>query len=145
MIRIWENQPVVAGFLFGGCCCANLWVIFVGLVVRTFWCDLGSDKRARQSRNLRVRTLVAMVKVRPSRPRPLTLRFLPDWLVLLKLTNFLSIIQRSHNNGRGRQMIYFDNSATTKISPEALATYNKVSTDFFGNPSSLHALGTPAN
>ncbi|EPD05161.1 cysteine desulfurase [Lacticaseibacillus paracasei subsp. paracasei CNCM I-2877] len=29
-------------------------------------------------------------------------------------------------------MIYFDNSATTKISPEALATYNKVSTDFFG-------------
>ena len=42
-------------------------------------------------------------------------------------------------------MIYFDNSATTKISPDALATYNKVSTDFFGNPSSLHALGTKAN
>lgn len=42
-------------------------------------------------------------------------------------------------------MIYFDNSATTKISPDALATYNKVNTDFFGNPSSLHALGTKAN
>ena len=42
-------------------------------------------------------------------------------------------------------MIYFDNSATTKISPDALATYNKVSKDFFGNPSSLHALGTKAN
>ncbi|EPC91148.1 cysteine desulfurase, partial [Lacticaseibacillus paracasei subsp. paracasei Lpp227] len=41
-------------------------------------------------------------------------------------------------------MIYFDNSATTKISPEALATYNKVSTVFFWNPSSLHALGTRA-
>ncbi|WP_028274670.1 cysteine desulfurase family protein [Atopococcus tabaci] len=38
-------------------------------------------------------------------------------------------------------MIYFDNSATTKISPSALETYQKVSEQFFGNPSSLHQLG----
>ena len=33
-------------------------------------------KRAHSRSNLRVRTLVAMVKARPSRPRPLTLWFL---------------------------------------------------------------------
>lgn len=38
-------------------------------------------------------------------------------------------------------MIYFDNSATTRISDEALDSYNLVSKDFFGNPSSLHNLG----
>ncbi|RHW46861.1 aminotransferase [Bombilactobacillus bombi] len=38
-------------------------------------------------------------------------------------------------------MIYFDNSATTLIEPSVLKTYEKVSTDFFGNPSSLHRLG----
>lgn len=38
-------------------------------------------------------------------------------------------------------MIYFDNSATTKIHPDALATYQKVSESYFGNPSSLHDLG----
>ncbi|KRO18402.1 cysteine desulfurase family protein [Lacticaseibacillus saniviri] len=42
-------------------------------------------------------------------------------------------------------MIYFDNSATTKARPEVLDTYRKVSEDFFGNPSSLHALGDHAN
>ncbi|MDO4912127.1 MAG: cysteine desulfurase family protein [Lactobacillus sp.] len=42
-------------------------------------------------------------------------------------------------------MIYFDNSATTKINPEVLATYNKVATDIWGNPSSLHALGDRAH
>lgn len=42
---------------------------------------------------------------------------------------------------RGEQMIYFDNSATTKIYPEALETYQKVSEQYFGNPSSLHELG----
>ena len=41
-------------------------------------------------------------------------------------------------------MIYFDNSATTKIDPAALDTYNKVSQNFAGNPSSLHALGDKA-
>ncbi|MCT3335077.1 hypothetical protein EFP43_08315 [Lacticaseibacillus paracasei] len=35
-----------------------------------------SFKRVHQPRNLRVRTLDAMVKARPSHPRPLTLRFL---------------------------------------------------------------------
>ena len=34
-------------------------------------------KRAHWRRNLHVRTLVAVVKIRLSRPRPLTLRFLP--------------------------------------------------------------------
>lgn len=41
-------------------------------------------------------------------------------------------------------MIYFDNSATTKALPAVLDTYRKVSEDFFGNPSSLHALGDHA-
>ena len=41
-------------------------------------------------------------------------------------------------------MIYLDNSATTKISEEALARYCEVSRDFFGNPSSLHAVGKAA-
>ncbi|MBA1434983.1 cysteine desulfurase family protein [Bombilactobacillus bombi] len=41
-------------------------------------------------------------------------------------------------------MIYFDNSATTLIEPTVLKTYQKVSQDFFGNPSSLHHLGDQA-
>ncbi|EOH86659.1 cysteine desulfurase family protein [Enterococcus pallens] len=41
-------------------------------------------------------------------------------------------------------MIYFDNSATTNIFPEALDTYVKTSQRIFGNPSSLHDLGTQA-
>lgn len=40
--------------------------------------------------------------------------------------------------------IYFDNSATTRISEAALETYLTVSRDTFGNPSSLHALGFAA-
>lgn len=39
-------------------------------------------------------------------------------------------------------MIYFDNSATTKIYPESLDSYVAVSKQYFGNPSSLHELGT---
>ncbi|MCI1894444.1 MAG: cysteine desulfurase [Lactobacillus sp.] len=42
-------------------------------------------------------------------------------------------------------MIYFDNSATTKALPVVLDTYRKVSEDFFGNPSSLHAVGGKAD
>lgn len=41
-------------------------------------------------------------------------------------------------------MIYFDNSATTKAAPAVLDTYRKVSEEFWGNPSSLHALGDHA-
>ena len=41
-------------------------------------------------------------------------------------------------------MIYFDNSATTKPYPEALATYTEVATRIWGNPSSLHSLGSQA-
>ncbi|KRL04193.1 cysteine desulfurase family protein [Liquorilactobacillus oeni] len=41
-------------------------------------------------------------------------------------------------------MIYFDNSATTKVAPEVLNTYSKVSEKIWGNPSSLHALGENA-
>ena len=41
-------------------------------------------------------------------------------------------------------MIYFDNSATTKPYPEALATYTKVASKIWGNPSSLHNLGSQA-
>lgn len=42
-------------------------------------------------------------------------------------------------------MIYFDNSATTKMFPEALDTYVKVNEAIFGNPSSLHSLGNRAD
>lgn len=41
-------------------------------------------------------------------------------------------------------MIYFDNSATTRPYPEVLATYQEVATRIYGNPSSLHNLGTQA-
>lgn len=41
-------------------------------------------------------------------------------------------------------MIYLDNSATTKPYPEVLESFVKVSTDFFGNPSSLHGMGMQA-
>ncbi|MCP1160099.1 cysteine desulfurase family protein [Bacillus infantis] len=38
-------------------------------------------------------------------------------------------------------MIYFDNSATTKPYKEVLDSFNKVASDYFGNPSSLHGIG----
>lgn len=41
-------------------------------------------------------------------------------------------------------MIYFDNAATTLPHPEVLRTYQEVATKIFGNPSSLHNLGTKA-
>jgi len=40
------------------------------------------------------------------------------------------------------EMIYFDNSATTKIAPEVLQTMTQVMQTYYGNPSSLHKLGT---
>ncbi|CDR81846.1 cysteine desulfurase [Lactobacillus delbrueckii subsp. lactis] len=42
-------------------------------------------------------------------------------------------------------MIYFDNSATTKMAPEALETYSQVVTKIWGNPFSLHKLGDRAH
>ncbi len=42
------------------------------------------------------------------------------------------------------EFIYLDNSATTKISEEALKKYNEVSLGSYGNPSSLHAFGFEA-
>lgn len=41
-------------------------------------------------------------------------------------------------------MIYFDNSATTKPYPEAVDSFVKVSSEYFGNPSSLHGIGVQA-
>ncbi len=41
-------------------------------------------------------------------------------------------------------MIYFDNAATTQVYPEALKTYTEVTTKIWGNPSSLHNLGSQA-
>ncbi len=38
-------------------------------------------------------------------------------------------------------MIYFDNSATTKVDNDVLNTYQKVSENYWGNPSSLHNFG----
>ncbi len=40
--------------------------------------------------------------------------------------------------------IYLDNSATTKICPEALKRYIEVSESTYGNPSSLHGMGLDA-
>ena len=42
-------------------------------------------------------------------------------------------------------LIYFDNSATTAIYPQALNTYVQVSQRIIGNPSSLHDLGNQAS
>lgn len=41
-------------------------------------------------------------------------------------------------------MIYFDNSATTLPYPEAIKTYEEATAKIFGNPSSLHRLGSQA-
>lgn len=41
-------------------------------------------------------------------------------------------------------MIYFDNAATTQTQPEVIKTYMEVATKIWGNPSSLHNLGTQA-
>ena len=41
-------------------------------------------------------------------------------------------------------MIYLDYSATTPVDKRVLDTYNKVTTDFIGNPNSLHKLGVAA-
>ncbi|TFB25052.1 cysteine desulfurase [Filobacillus milosensis] len=38
-------------------------------------------------------------------------------------------------------MIYLDNSATTKPSPEVLKTFQSVSLNYFANPSSIHTMG----
>ena len=42
------------------------------------------------------------------------------------------------------EIVYFDNSATTKISEGALKKLNDVSSNHFGTPSSLHSLGLDA-
>ncbi|NLL46567.1 MAG: cysteine desulfurase [Clostridiales bacterium] len=41
-------------------------------------------------------------------------------------------------------MIYFDNAATTKVSPEAVEAVLSAMTEGYGNPSSSHALGRQA-
>lgn len=41
-------------------------------------------------------------------------------------------------------MIYFDNANTTQTHPEVIKTYTEVATKIWGNPSSLHNLGTQA-
>lgn len=43
--------------------------------------------------------------------------------------------------GKDKFVIYFDNSATTKIDPAVLKTYETVAEDIWANPSSLHKLG----
>ena len=41
-------------------------------------------------------------------------------------------------------MIYFDNAATTKPFGEVLQTYTEVASRIWGNPSSLHQMGSQA-
>ena len=43
-----------------------------------------------------------------------------------------------------KRQIYLDNAATTKIRPEAMTEYVRVSEELWGNPSSLHSLGSDA-
>ena len=43
-----------------------------------------------------------------------------------------------------KRQIYLDNAATTKIRPEAMAEYVRISESVWGNPSSLHTLGSDA-
>jgi len=43
-----------------------------------------------------------------------------------------------------QDLIYFDNSATTQAYPEVLAEMNRVYSSFYGNPSSLHKIGSDA-
>jgi cysteine desulfurase len=38
-------------------------------------------------------------------------------------------------------MIYLDNNATTRVAPEVFDAMQPYLTEFFGNPSSAHALG----
>ena len=38
-------------------------------------------------------------------------------------------------------MIYLDNNATTRVAPEVLDAMQPYLSEFFGNPSSAHALG----
>ncbi len=45
---------------------------------------------------------------------------------------------------RVRQMLYLDNSATTKPDPAVLESYIKVTEQYYGNPSSLHGMGETA-
>lgn len=42
-------------------------------------------------------------------------------------------------------MIYLDYSATTPVLLEVLNSYNKVTIDYFGNPNSMHSLGTKSH
>ena len=43
-----------------------------------------------------------------------------------------------------KRQIYLDNAATTKMRPEAMAEYVRVSENVWGNPSSLHSFGNEA-
>ena len=43
-----------------------------------------------------------------------------------------------------KRQIYLDNAATTKMRPEAMAEYQRVSENVWGNPSSLHSFGNDA-
>ena len=43
-----------------------------------------------------------------------------------------------------KKQVYLDNAATTKIRPEAMAEYIRVSEKVWGNPSSLHSFGNDA-
>lgn len=54
---------------------------------------------------------------------------------------FCSVLVRS---SEGIKLIYFDNSATTKPFKEVLDSFITVSSEYYGNPSSLHSMGGQA-
>ena len=39
------------------------------------------------------------------------------------------------------KIIYLDNAATSKVFPEVLDSYQRITTEYFANPGSIHALG----
>ena len=43
------------------------------------------------------------------------------------------------------KIIYLDNASTSKVHPEVLDSYNKITLNHFANPSSIHQLGQEAN
>ena len=81
-------------------------------------------KRALQPRNLHVRTLVAMTKTRPSRPRPLTRRFLTGLARAHKIKSTIAAkgaCTRYHLGCNDASHYHFINCRLTNIREHILA------------------------
>jgi cysteine desulfurase len=54
------------------------------------------------------------------------------------------VLNYSYGGYWSLELVYLDNAATTKVCPEAAKKALEMMTEYFGNPSSLHTLGTQA-